>query len=266
MELNHRLYKVLRKNIHTRRLLNMYQIIRRIIGKGSYYSRSFFYIPEKKVLYLSVSKAGNTSIKASLFNLHADKTYRDIHRKVHSLNQAKNIDKIGEFPDYFKFTFVRSPFRRLVSCYENKLHTDQDKVGKTIRFLIYDSYLMGFLAKDRGFGNFARRVCMIPDRISDRHFVSQSMNAIGPDGKLLVDYVGKLENMEADYAPIREKYGFPPLPHYNRTRKARQNWMDYYDLDTARRVYKRYETDIRVFGYQKEYDKLVSYLKDHQTA
>ncbi len=261
MALKKRLYDAFQKNLHTRRLIYLLKIAKRVMRKGSYYSRSFFYLPEKKVLYLSVSKAGNTSIKASMFAIPHAANYRAIHQKVHTLHRSAGLGQIDDFADYYKFTFVRNPFHRLVSCYENKLHTDVDQLGNGIRFLIYDAYLMGFLSKDRGFKNFARRVCMIPDRIADRHFVSQSMGALTSDGKLVVDFFGKLERMEKDYEPLRQRFGFAPLPHYNKTRRSGKSWMDYYDLDTARRVYKRYRTDIEVFGYQDAYDKLIAYLE-----
>jgi hypothetical protein len=266
LQAKRRIVAALKKNIHTRRILRMIRLVLNVIKHGSYYTRVFFILPKKKALYLSVSKAGNTSIKASMFNLPKYADYRFVHRAMRTFHSCRSIEKLGQYGDYFKFTFVRNPFRRLVSCYENKLHTDKAEVGKTICFLIYDSYLFGFLSKDRGFRSFARRVCMIPDCLSDRHFASQSMDAVGPDGRLLVDYVGKLERMERDYEPLRQKFGFAPLPHYNRTKTAMRNWMDYYDLDTARRVYRRYRTDIEVFGYQDAYAELVAYLQAREGA
>ncbi len=252
---------LLKKNLYTYRIIRMCKLVNNLIRNGSYFTRVFFILPEKKVLYLSVSKAGNTSIKASMYAIPERSDYRLVHRSMRGQDRCKKISQLDQYPDYFKFTFVRNPFRRLISCYENKMHADRAKVGKMINMLIYDHYLMGFLSKDHGFRHFARRVCMIPDRLADRHFVSQSMDVLDANGNLLVDYVGKLEHMERDYAPLRQKYGFQPLLHYNKAKKAKQNWMDYYDLETARRVYRRYETDIKVFKYQDAYEELIAYLK-----
>lgn len=260
MKLKKRIAARLSKNIHALRLLNLYRLTVRVLRTGAYYTRSFFYLPDKKLLYLSISKVGNTSIKASMYNLAEGDSYRDIHTKVNQLHVSGRIRNMDKFQDFYKFTFVRNPFQRLVSCYENKLHTDQAEVGESISFLIYDAYLLGFLSKDRGFSSFARRVCMIHDRIADRHFASQSIGALGPDGRLALDYVGKMERMNADYEPLRQRFGLAPLPHYNKTKKEK-NWMDYYDEKTARRVCRRYRTDIEVFGYQGVYDELISYIK-----
>lgn len=245
----------------TRRLRAMYRMLRKVRRKGSYYRRSFFYDENKKLLYLSVSKVGNTSIKASLFAFPEMDDYRKVHSAVKQTETRATVDHIDEFQDYYKFTFVRNPFDRLVSCYENKLHTDRESVGVTIKELIYDRYMMGYLGKDRGFATFARRVCKIPDKYADRHFVSQSFGMLDGDGRLIPDYVGKFENFAGDFEVIREKFDLAPLPHYNKTSKVRKNWMDYYDLETARLVYERYRTDIEVFGYQQVYDDLVARIK-----
>lgn len=241
-------------------------MLNRVRKHGSYYERSIFCIPEKKVLYVSVPKAGNTSIKASMYALPVKEDYRAVHSEIRKISEHSRWSKIGDYPDYFKFTFVRNPFERLVSCYENKLHSDVAGLGKTLSMLIYDRYLLGFLGKDRGFISFARRICLIPDRLADKHFMSQSFSLVDKNGNVLLNYVGRLENMNADYETIRQKFNFKPLPHYNKTKKEKRNWMDYYDLDTARRVYRRYKTDIEVFGYQDTYEKLVAYLKAKEKA
>lgn len=56
-----------------------------------------------------------------------------------------------------------------------------------------------------------------------------------------------------------EEYGLSPLENHNRTQK--DNWMDYYTLDSAKKVYHRYKKDIIKFGYTEEYKELISYLK-----
>lgn len=261
MSIKKRAYNALNSTLLGRRLLALNKMRAKIKRNGSYYTRSFFFDPDKKLLYLSVSKAGNTSIKACLYAMPEMDDYRNVHNAVHHQKNRAQILQISRFSDYYKFTFVRNPFDRLVSCYENKLHSDRESVGVTINELIYDRYLMGYLGKDRGFMDFARRVCRIPDKYADRHFVSQSFGMLDENGRLIPDYVGKFENFAGDFEVIREKFDLAPLPHYNQTKKEKKNWMDYYDLDTARRVYERYKTDIQVFGYQQTYDELVAYIK-----
>ena len=259
MNIKRRIKKIMRKSRPTRQLWFLLRMFRNVIFSGAYCPRYFFYDNEKKYLYLSVSKAGNTSIKASMYALPEMDDYRDIHKAVNVEKSAK-VSLIGNFSDYYKFTFVRNPFDRLVSCYENKMHSDKSSVGVSIKNLIFDNYLLGYLSKDRGFADFARRVCKIPDFIADRHFQSQVCGMFYNNGDMIPDFVGKFENFADDFEFIREKFELAPLPHYNKTKKG--NWMDYYDLKTAQLVYRRYQKDIEKFGYQQSYDELIRYITE----
>lgn len=251
---------LMEKTLFTRRLKALYRMLKKVRRNGAYYTRSMFFDRDKKCLYIGVSKAGNTSIKAVIYSMPDMGDYRNVHKAVHQESGRAKISSLKDYEDYFKFTFVRNPFDRLVSCYENKLHSDKESVGVTIKELIYDRYLMGYLHKDLGFANFAKKVCRIPDKYADRHFVSQTFQMLREDGSLIPDYVGKFENFSEDFEYVREKFDLQPLPHYNKTKKERKNWMDYYDLETARLVYERYKKDIEMFGYQQAYDDLIAHI------
>ena len=266
MTIKKRLYRIMYKTLFGRRILQLRLMIKSVRDTGSYYERAFYSVPEKKLLYISISKAGNTSIKASLYAMPEMEDYRMVHNAIKGDERHKSIEHINEFEDYYKFTFVRNPFDRLVSCYENKFHTDQTSVGVMIKDLIYDRYLMGYLGRAKGFKSFALRVCRIPDKIAERHFISQSFKMLRDDGSLIPDYVGKFENFQQDYEYIRNRFDLMPLPHYNHTKKEKENWMDYYDMETAQKVYKRYQRDIELFGYQDVYNSLIDYLKSKNIA
>lgn len=227
---------------------------------GCYSTRTFHINHDKKLIYLSNSKVACSSIKASMYCLDEQEDYRSVHRVANALKSYELSVPYDKYADYYKFTFVRNPFARLVSCYVNKLHEDRAKLGKTMERLYFTRYLYGYLNVDKGFHNWARRVCSIPDKYADRHFVSQSYLLHDAQGHLLVNHVFKFENLARDYEPIRAKYDLAPLPHYNKTKKG--NWMDYYDLKTAKMVYRRYRRDIEEFGYQEIYDELIRYITE----
>lgn len=236
----------------------MIYMVKRLVKQGAYMGWSYLVLDEEKVIYLVIQKVACTSIKASMVNLDSNEYYLDVIREIRQTGHTATYLNAREYRDYFVFTFVRDPFTRLVSCYENKYHPTRKP--KPNDHLKYDYYLMGFLRKDRGFRSFARRVSWIPDRIADSHFASQSfmIDRMGQNPK--PNFIGHFERLEEEYEPIRQKYGFMPLPHHNPTKKATY-WMDYYDLPTAKRVYKRYKKDIERFGYQATYDALIEYLK-----
>lgn len=231
--------------------------------QGTYSKISYIVNLDKRVIYLINAKVASSSIKASVLQLEKkeyDKDYNYVHAAA--LPWTKHVkDKkkfINYYKKYFKFTFVRNPYERLVSCYENKYHTDKKSVGKTLSEFHFDSYPFGFLKKDRGFSNFVIRVCMIPDWLADEHFRSQYFQLYTQDGKCIADYIGHYENVEAEYEGIRQKYDFCRLPHYNKATKG--NWMDYYNPFTAWLVFKRFKKDFIQFGYKTEYEKLCAYM------
>ncbi len=160
---------------------------------------------------------------------------------------------------WFTFTFVRNPFARLVSCYESKYHDDKTRNGDAIRrgYLDFDYYLDGYIREDEGFARFVEKIVRIPYPLADYHFCSLYHRLIGSEGKPLVDFIGKVEHLEADYEPIRRKYGFAPLQHYNKVDYG--DWRDYYTTKLAKKVYRKYKKDVQYFGYEEEYRDLLDY-------
>jgi hypothetical protein len=70
------------------------------------------------------------------------------------------------------------------------------------------------------------------------------------DGKIIVDFIGKYENLQADYEEACRRIGIkpPPLPH---KRKAvnRRDYREYYDEATAEMIADYFQPDISAFGY-----------------
>lgn len=229
--------------------------LKNICQYGTYQPRNFLPVKKAKVVYLEMPKVANTSIKASIFG------YQNMEDSItiQVIASEQIIHELGEREKkYFKFTFVRNPFERLVSCYESKYKTDRKYLGKELEHLWFDYYLFGYMSKDEGFDAFVRKVYRIPDYLKDFHFLPQYKIVYDKQGKCTVDFVGKVENIDEVYPKLQEKYGFDDLPHMNQSTK--KLWMDYYTKETARMVYRMYQKDIKAFGYLEEYKKLMKYL------
>ncbi len=79
------------------------------------------------------------------------------------------------------------------------------------------------------------------------------------NGKCSVDYIGRFENIENDFEPIRKKYKLEKLPHFNKTQHKKDEWKEYYTKEIADLVYKRYRKDFDVW-YPNAYKELMYYL------
>lgn len=176
----------------------------------------------------------------------------DIHAFANFYTEAE-LDQVTN--SYYKFTFVRNPFKRLVSCFEDKCIQHPDDI-------CWDSYLFRDLFRVRDFNQFVRRFFLLPGCLDEPHFAGQYRLIYDKGDKCLVDFVGKVENIKEEYEPIRERFNLLPLSHTNRAASLTgKYWMDYYTPFTAWLVYRKYKKDFIAFGYEDEYTKLKEYLK-----
>lgn len=161
-----------------------------------------------------------------------------------------------QFSRYFKFSFVRNPYERLVSTY------------------IYFDYI-----KKYDFKYFLNTIVSneLNER-STRHFLPQHNYIYDKNENILVDYVGRFENLQNDFNHVCDCIGMSntTLPHANKTKaskndmgtlrkfknivkdlhswRARQRYrpryIDYYDKDSFALVNCLYEPDFRFFDYK----------------
>jgi hypothetical protein len=154
-----------------------------------------------------------------------------------------------EFESLFKFTFVRNPYERIVSEYR------------------YRNYF-----HHHSFADFVQNKLPKPgwdDKY--RHVMSQYDMLYGPDGKLLIDFVGRFENLQGDFDEVCRRLGIEnsALPHRNKSDKKSRNlkrrfrnvlfrngenskrhYTEFYDDETRAAVEKLYHKDIEAFGYR----------------
>ncbi len=158
-----------------------------------------------------------------------------------------HIDK-QRFNSYFKFTFVRNPWARLVSEYKYRNYH--------IRMSFRDFVLSGLLTKS-------------PYTDAYRHIEPQYDFIYDKSGNLLVDFVGKFEKLQEDFDHVCSKINVyeSKLPHVNSSNNSvtikeeikklmslkRQrellHYTGYYDKDTLAVVNNIYAKDISTFGY-----------------
>lgn len=156
-----------------------------------------------------------------------------------------SIARVAQMHGYFRFAFVRNPWARLFSCYQDKIAwpatSDQP--------FILGAY--GF-RPGMGFDEFVRRVAEIDDAEADEHFVSQ-FHTLSHRGGLAVDYVGRFENLPGDWDRLRVAFDLPGLlwaPVGSRRKRFDfDHHKRHYTVELAELVGRRYADDVRHFGY-----------------
>ncbi len=159
------------------------------------------------------------------------------------------------FDEYFKFAFVRNPWDRIVSAYEDSPDTMKE-IPRFEKFvdILYKHKSLFHEKKSIGWSNEIR-IPDIPKTLI--HFWPAHLCLKNNKGELKIDFIGKFENLQKDFDKISESIGVPSseLPHHNeRKTKGRGRRSSFYkDLynDTAiNQVAEIYKDDIELFKYE----------------
>jgi len=138
-----------------------------------------------------------------------------------------------KYKTYYKFVFVRNPWDRVVSCYCDKVLGVKD--------LPYyeDCY-------DKDFKYFVKFIEKKNLKCADRHIRLQSYLFPVDD----VDYIGRFETFESDLKHVLNKLNIDSheIPKKNTT--MRRDYKKYYNEETKQIIAKKYEKDIKNFGYK----------------
>lgn len=215
-------------------------------------------IHEYKVIYFVIPKVASSSVKTLFKNL------LDIDSPSPHTTKFPTIDrhKLSEYPDYLKFCFVRNPWDRLVSCYFSKIKKDYNlNIDSRVRLAqLLQPSLSGKVSwlpypvinSEMSFTEFVYAVADIPESKADKHFRSQYTFISDAEGKLIPDFIGHFETLNADFATIVQKIGLPTpnLPHELKTNH--QHYSSYYTPETWAIVEQRYQRDIELFGYAQD--------------
>jgi hypothetical protein len=194
-----------------------------------------------RCIFVHVQKTGGESISAMLGAEPGD---------PHKHRTALELPSLyGEevWASSFKFTFVRNPWDRLVSWWSMidamRPNLAAGQVNEFQRFV---------LTRAATFGEFLTNCdAVIADHDGDKHIFRNQLHYLtGPQGELLVDFVGRFERLAEDTGAVAKRLGLPPtqLPHLNRS--AHRPYTEYYSPPLRDLVAERYASDIAAFGYR----------------
>lgn len=143
-----------------------------------------------------------------------------------------------EFNQYYKFAFVRNPWDWQVSMYHFLLKETQNTRYETIKALgSFKNYLEWVATEDKPFPKGATKL--------------QKSMLVNDDGQLVVDEIGRFENLTADFQQITSRLGISAaLPKRNDSKH--KDYRHYYDNYSRKLVATHFEEDIDLFKYTFE--------------
>lgn len=196
-----------------------------------------------KLIYVSLPKVANTSIKFSLIKAEGLGDFENPHHqrvpaKVIAPGEAMRLG----LSSHFSFGVVRNPWDRLVSCWADKCGPNTD--------LDWTEY---GLPPGIAFDQFVDRVCALSDAYSEIHFQSQTRHIL--HGKCLIpSFVGRFEALADSWGVIesivRTRTGIELGQLPVKRASEHGSYRDYYTRHLAMKVEDRYQADVNLFGYR----------------
>lgn len=194
---------------------------------------------ERKCIFIHIPKNGGTSVCEGL----------SLDRSLHYTYRHYENSFPEEWDTYFKFTIIRNPWTRLVSCYEyakqdiSYWHNNIKPTAKTpphpdhelIKRMSFKE-VVRLLYRDihKHYPNVLRHAGWLPQM----HWVKKNDN-------IIVDKMYKIE----DLGKLEKKFDIK-LQVVNKTPKV--NFRSYYDDETLEMVNHIYEDDIQTLRYSYE--------------
>lgn len=202
---------------------------------------------DKKFIFVAVMKTGTMSITSTLGKYSLDNdgyhyTARELKNNNLSSDSSKRLGSENPFislykkhwEEFFTFGFVRNPWDHFVSLYKWCKKRQNPKTFRGFEFFLNDQY-------------YNKYNCL-----SDWNFTTQS-DRLYENGKKIVDFIGKYENIEQDFAlickniKVKEKLLF-----INKSKDTRCYKTFYNSLDQIEKIRSLYAEDIERFGYEFE--------------
>ncbi len=201
-------------------------------------------------LFIHIDKVAGSSIQLALQNYALPQKNSRLRRRMlrlGALNRFGNLYRALAFPEHvtanrvkrclppalygalFKFAFVRNPWDRLVSRYAFLLNESRHPDHHRVRAMTsFEQYIRWEIRRGKMF---------------QREYV------VDARGRLIVDFVGRYERLEQDFASVCARLRVEAkLPHDNASNH--NDYRSYYTPATRELVARHFSRDIEFFGYE----------------
>ncbi len=136
----------------------------------------------------------------------------------------------------FTFTMVRNPWDKVVSHYHYRVRTNQ--TGLAEHTLPFSEWLQRcYVDRDPRYYD------------QPRMFMPQRQWLVNENDELMVEFIGRFENLEQDFATICQRLGVnATLGHAKPS--SRGSYRQYYDADSEALIREHFAEDLQLFGYE----------------
>lgn len=223
---------------------------------------------DRKFIFFHVAKVAGLSIREALspYTVEPDKfkirrPIKMIDGKVNPLysiwestvihaTALSTQKELGDltFNAYFKFAFVRNPWDWQVSMYHFILKETAHAHHQRVKALSgFPEYVKWMINEKKPFEKGATRY--------------QKDMLCNKAGEVIVDFVGRFENLADDFAYISDCLGLDSsIPFLNQSKH--KSYQSYYDSETYDLIAEHFKDDIALLGYDFEgYQNTADYLQ-----
>ncbi|XP_070849912.1 carbohydrate sulfotransferase 12-like [Chaetodon trifascialis] len=239
------------------------------------------------IIYCYIPKVACTNWKRVMLFLKQNKSYDELLAiPGHSIHASKNLTLLSRLPKaeiktklkhYTKFMFVRDPFVRLISAYRDKfLHPNKYYKIFVQRVLsLYGDKRRSYHAAGKGkrkvvasrtIPSFYNFIQYLLDPQTERNHPYdphwRQMYRLCYPCAIQYDFIGHQETLQEDaeqlfkILKLQDDVKIPPSYDNVTTSGSVEDWFETVPLEARRKLYKIYERDFRLFGYERPVELL----------
>jgi len=202
----------------------------------------------KKFIFIHIPKSAGSSVSQAL-NRYSDLSSNDVFSNIRLKHETAGIIREADknrFENYITFCFVRNPWDRVVSWY---FYENANQHGFRSVFPTFEDFV-SYL--DRAWELIKLQSDYRMYRVMNDPYViplPQTDFVLDTEGHLMVDYVGRLENINEDFHQLTDILNLKvELPYLNKV--AHKNYWDYYSKKTRDIIQKCFQGEIDYWRYQ----------------
>lgn len=191
--------------------------------------------------FIHIPKNGSTSI-CNWLQENTD-SYEVKRRHSSATELREKYGKLG-----FTFCVVRNPWDRIVSMFHYNIQEPEKRIAeiKNYNGIHPKSHKLRWQLKYNQQVVAERKEITFDEFVSSKNWFDIKLQQ---DYHENVDYVMRLENIQTDFKKIQEVFNCnKPLPVKNSTKHKK--YQDYYSDKTKDIVFKYFESDIKLYGYE----------------